>query len=272
MSLSFHESFPLECENIAKLLTVVVEKPSVSNIEIFELTGLGIGKNPRKGLVQPTIEYADCAGLIAVEPRGREIKLTGVGCVVFELDRQMKKSVTQWAMHYHLTRTSSKAEAWAHFVQEFLPLHQSFDRATYENSVEEKFGNRAKLRSIKPGLVLNSYTESRGLGQIRLLRKSGCEYVRRPPYIPTPYLVGYILAEIWEAQHPTRKMIDMSTLSEPGHIGPTVGLKDSELQEQLNALMHAGIIGQMREAPPYQVVRQWDNSLDLLQQAYTEGA
>ncbi|MGH9852526.1 MAG: DUF4007 family protein [Blastocatellia bacterium] len=271
MSLSFHESFPLECENIAKLLAVVVEKPSVSNVEIAELTGLGSGKNPRKGLVQPTIEYADCAGLITVEPRGRQINLTDVGRVIFEHDRQMKKPVTQWALHYHLSRAGGKAEAWAHFVQEFLPQHQKFERAVFEKSVEEKFGSRAKLRSIKPGLVLNSYTESRGLGLLRMLRESDREYLRGRPYIPTPYVIGYTLAEIWEARHPTRMMIDEDALSEPGHLGPTIGLKDSDSQEQLNDLTHIGIIGQMREAPPFQVVKQWGDKLELLRKAYVEG-
>jgi len=273
MSLSFHESFPLECENIAKLLAVVVEKPSVSNVEIAELTGLGIGKNPRKGLVQPTIEYADCAGLITIEPRGRQINLTDIGRVIFEHDRQMKKPVTQWALHYHLSRVGGKAEAWAHFVQEFLPRRQKFERTEFEKSIEEKFGNRAKLRSIKPGLTLNSYTESRGLGLVRLLRESGREYVRMRPDIPLPpYVIGYILAEIWDARHPTRMMIDEDALSEPGHLGPAVGLKDSDLQEQLNELTHIGVIGQMREAPPFQVVKQWSDKLELLRKAYEEGA
>jgi hypothetical protein len=272
MSLSFHESFPLECENIAKLLSVVTQKPSASNVEIAELTGLGIGKNPRKGLVQPTIEYADCAGLITVEPRGRQIKLTDVGRVVFECDRQMKKPVTQWALHYHLSRVGGKAEAWAHFVHEFLPHHQKFERVEYEKSVEEKFGSRAKLRSIKPGLVLNSYTENRGLGLVRLLRESGREYVRMRPNIPLPpYVIGYILAEIWDARHPTRMMIDEDALSEQGHLGPTIGLKDSDLQELLNDLTHIGVIGQMREAPPFQVVKQWGDKFELLRKAYAEG-
>ncbi len=273
MSLSFHESFPLECENIAKLLAVVVEKPSVSNVEIAELTGLGIGKNPRKGLVQPTIEYADCAGLITVEPRGRRINLTDVGRLIFERDRQMKKPVTQWVLHYHLSRIGSKAEAWAYFVQEFLPQHQKFKRAEFEKSIEEKFGERAKLRSIKPGLVLNSYTESRGLGLLRLLRESGREYAQARPNIPIPsYIIGYILAEIWDAQHPRWMMVDLDKLSEPGHLGPTIGLKDSDLQEQLNGLTQIGVIGQMREAPPFQVVKQWSDKLELLRQAYAEGA
>jgi hypothetical protein len=173
---------------------------------------------------------------------------------------------------YHLSRVGGKAEAWAHFVQEFLPQRQKFVRAEFEKSVEEKFGGRAKLRSIKPGLVLNSYTESRGLGLLRLLRESGREYVRAQPNIPLPpYIIGYILAEIWEARHPMRMMVDVDTLSEPGHLGPTIGLKDSDLQERLNDLTHIDVIGQMREAPPFQVVKQWGDKLELLRKAYVEG-
>src|SRR5262245_3585512 len=200
MSLTFHETFPLEFENLAKLLEVVVEKPSVSNVEIHDLTGIGIGQDPRKGLVQPTIEYAVCVGLITSEPGERRINLTDVGRVIFEHDRQMKKPVTQWALHYHLSRVGGKAEAWAHFVHEFLPQRQKFARGEFEKSIEEKFSDRAKLRSIKPGLVLSSYTESRALGLLRLLRESGREYVRARPHIPIPpYIIGYILAEIWDA-------------------------------------------------------------------------
>jgi hypothetical protein len=203
----------------------------------------------------------------------RQIRLTPAGQVVFECNRQMKKPVTQWMMHYHLSRTDSRAEAWAYFVQEFLPQHQKFQRAVFEKSIEGKFGSRAKLRSIKPGLVLNSYTENRGLGLVRLVRESGREYVRVRPNVPVPpYIIGYILAEIWEAQHPARMMIDLEKLDEPGHLGPTIGLKDFDLQEQLNALTHLGVIGQMREAPPFQVVRQWDDKLELLRKAYAEGA
>jgi hypothetical protein len=274
MSLSFHQTFPLECENIAKLLAVVNEKPSVSNTEIAELTGIGIGKNDRKGKVQPTIEYAAYSGLISIshEQSGRQIRLTDVGQATLEKDRQLKKPVTQWVLHYHLSRVGGEAEAWAYFVHEFLPDYPGFDRATLEMRVEERFGGRASLRSIKPGLVLSSYTESRSLGLLRLLREVGRQYFQAQPYIPTPYIVGYILAEIWDAKHPMRMMVDVDMLSEPGHLGPSVGLKGSDLQEQLNALTHLGIIGQMRGVPPYQVVRQWDNKLGLLEKAYEERA
>src|SRR5438034_7159637 len=45
MSLSFHKTFPLECDNIAKLLRAVAPNPLASNADIAEFTGIGIGKS-----------------------------------------------------------------------------------------------------------------------------------------------------------------------------------------------------------------------------------
>src|SRR5262249_8962327 len=109
-------------------------------------------------------------------------------------------------------------------------------------------------------------------GLLRLLRESGRRYFKAQPDIPTPYIVGYILAEIWDAQHPSRKMVDVDALSAPGHLGPSVGLRGSGVQEQLNELTHLGVIRQMREVPHYQVVRQWGDKFSMLEKAYEEGA
>lgn len=275
MSLSFHKTFPLECENIAKLLRVVTINPLASNTDIANATGIGIGQGVGDGKVRPTISYAEYAGLILVNPDSapRRIELTDVGKVVFELDAVMKKPVTQWVLHYHLSKEGGRARVWNYFTQTFLPFNPSFEKGQLERGLEEKFAGEATVKSINPGVLLKSYLDSSALGLLRFVRESGRnKYTRGRPYIPTPYVIGYILAEIWEAQHPERMMIDLDKLAEPGHLGTTVGLKDADLQEQLNALTHLGVIGQMREAPPYQVVKQWDDKLGLLRQAYREGA
>jgi hypothetical protein len=274
MSLSFHKTFPLECENIAKLLRVVAVNPIANNTDIAESTGIGIGKGVGDGKVRPTISYADYAGLIWVssDSAPRRIELTEVGKIVLEYDGALKKPVTQWVLHYHLSKEGGRARVWNYFTQAFLPFNSSFEKSALERGLEEKFAGEATVKSINPGVLLRSYLDSNALGLLRLIRESGRnKYTRGRPYIPTPYIIGYILAEIWDAQHPTRMMIDEAKLSEPGHLGPTIGLKDAELQEQLNALTHLGVIGQMREAPPFQVVKQWDNKLELLRKAYEEG-
>lgn len=273
MSLAFHKTFTLECENISKLLYAVSRNPFISNSEIAEATGIGIGKAKGDGKVRPTISYATYGGLISVnvDTKPRQIELTDIGKLVFARDRALKNPTSHWVLHYHLSKEKGGARAWSYFVQEFLPLNPSFNKSRLEAGLQEKFGDEAKIESINPGVLLKTYLDNRALGQLRLIRQSSRnEFMQAQPDIPTPYIISYILAEIWEAQHSTRMMVDLDALSAPGHLGSSVGLQGSVLQERLNALMHLGVIGQMREAPPYQVVRQWDDKLSLLAKAYEE--
>lgn len=274
MSLSFHQTFSLDCDNLARLLVVVKEHPFATNLEIHQATGIGIGKDERKGKVQPTIDYAIYGGLLALTNEGsrRKLRLTDVGKIVIEKDEWIKKTITQWVLHYHLSREKSEAEVWAFFVQEFLSSYREFERATFENALIEKFGQRAKLKSINPSVTLNSYLDGNSLGRIGLIRElSKNKYARAQPYIPNAHIVAYILAEIWENKNVESLMIEPSTLLERYHLATTMCIAESDLQYWLNMLSSLSIITQMREARPYQVVCQWNNKYDLLKKAYEEG-
>ena len=98
MSLSFHESFQLERENIAKALSLFNDDPSLTNLQVAEASGIGIGTDARKGKVQPTIEYAKHCGLLVetIENHTRRLNLTEVGKVIREHDAWLRKPVTQW--------------------------------------------------------------------------------------------------------------------------------------------------------------------------------
>lgn len=273
MSLTFHQTFPLDCENLAKLLPAVAENPHISNTEIAEATGIGIGKNDRKGKVQPTIEYAVHSGLLAFvsEQGGRRFVLTKVGGLVLEKDKWLKKPATQWVLHYHLSRQGSEAEAWTFFVHEFLPHNVEFERVTLERALGQRFP-AVKVKSINPGVLLTSYTDSNALGRMRIIKDlPKRKYLRAQSYVPNIYTFAYILAELWEAKHTGRMMIDPTTLNEPGHLATTMNMGEPEIQQSLNEMTSIGIIGQMREAPPYQISRHWDDKFDLLLKSYEEG-
>jgi hypothetical protein len=273
MSLSFHNTFPLERDNLAKLLTLVEESPSITNIQIAEATGIGIGTNPRKGKVQPTVDYATYSGLLHVSSveRKRRLNLTPIGKLILHNDPWLRKPVTQWVLHYHLSKQDSEAEAWAFFVHEYLPYHAEFERGDLEASLMEKFGHKIKLKILSPGVLLNSYLEGGSLGAIRLVReRMKRKYTRTQPYIPNVYTVAYVLAEVWGAKHAERSMIDPDVLSEPGHLGSTMSLSPIEVRSWLKQMNAVGVITQMQEAPPYQVVRRWSDILELLQKSYDE--
>jgi Protein of unknown function (DUF4007) len=273
MSLTFHQTFPLDCENLMKLLSRVEKDPFVSNEQIAEFTGIGIGKDRGKGKVQPTIDYASYSGLIRslTENGSRKLQITETGRVLMERDPYLKKPASLWVLHFFLSRDGSEAEAWSFFIQDFLPRYGEFTRGILESELGEKFGKRAKIRSINPGVLLNSYTDGKSLAPLRIIRpKSRSTYGRTQPYIPNAFTVAYILAQVWELKRPQRLMVSPAALLEPGDLARTMSLTESELQAWLDALTALGIVGQMREAPPYQVKRQWDDPLYLLRRSFDE--
>ncbi|HYJ85777.1 MAG TPA: DUF4007 family protein [Pyrinomonadaceae bacterium] len=273
MSLTFHESFQLERENLAKVLKLFNNDPSITNVQIAEACGIGIGADARKGKVQPTIEYAKHSGLLieTVENHTRRLSLTQFGKIAFQHDAWLRKPTTQWAMHYQISKLGSEAEAWTFLVHEFLPSNVEFERSMLEEALQNKFGDRAKLRSINPGVLLNCYLDGGGLERIRLIReKARHNFMRTQTYIPNHYITAYILAELWEAKHPERSMVGEDALLEPGHLATTMGFGEKELEGALRQMSALGAIAWMREAPPYQVARRWQDKLDLLDKAFIE--
>jgi len=231
MDLSFHQNFRLERNNIVKVLKCIKDNPTITNVEIYEATGIGIGKNPQHGKVQPTIFYALYGGLITEEQVDghRHLKLSDVGEIVFDNDSYLRKRVSHWVMHYHLSRMDSDAGAWAFFVHEFLQNHGSFTRKELEAALGEKFEGKATVKSINPGVL-----------------------------------------EIWERRHPTSTTVSSASLLETGHLASTLGVNEVSLQGQLDEMTDLGIIEQMRAVAPFQLVKLWDDKLELLKAAYAE--
>ncbi len=276
MSLSFHQTFRLELSNVERLIASIREQPTLDNVGISEATGIGIGKDPNHGKVQPTIDYATYGGLIEAHPteEGQQISLTDIGELVIENDRRLRKRVSHWVIHYHLSRPGSEAEAWTFFVHHFLPQFEppngSFRRFQLSSAIKHEFGGRASVKTVNPGLLTSCYTdESNALGKLRLVReKDKNEFVHSQPNIPNAFVAAYILADMWERRHPTSSTVSVSTLLQPGHLATTLGVDNTILQQLLDRMTAEKLIDQMRSVSPFQVVRGWDDKLELLQAAY----
>lgn len=271
MNLYFHEGFKLERENLTKILSLISRNPQITNVQIAEEAGIGIGKKESQGKVKPTINYGKYGGLLKEsETNGaRQLNFTDVGKVILANDPSLRKPTTQWVIHYHLSKNNSEAGVWTFFIHDFLPKNGEFGRSQLEDALVNRF--QVKPRSTGLGALLNCYVGGSGLERIRLVREQAkSKYARAQSYIPNAYTVAYILAEIWEAQHPERSMVDPAQLLEPGHLATTMNLSEREVTSWLNELSAFGIVKQMREAPPYQVARQWRDKLELLQKSYDE--
>lgn len=277
MKVDFHKSFNLERDNISKILVFVSENPTADRFKIAEETGIGIGARTSDGKVRPTIQYAIYSGLFTDESANskNDILLTEAGKIILEKDPRLKSAVTQWAMHYFLSRTENEAMVWSFFAHEFLPRHDEFEIETLRSELSQKF-DKLTADNIKDyrKILAACYTDRNGLVKTGLLGSYAKDSYIRGNTNQTEkyfkYLAAYVLAEIWEAKHSDKSMVEPQILRESGHLKTTLNLTDGDLQNCLDEMSAIGAIAQMREAPPFQVVRRWTDKFDFLRRAFEE--
>lgn len=271
--------FALERDNISKILAFASENLSGDRHIIAEETGIGIGINASDGKVQPTIQYAVYSGLLTDESSEikNNVSLSEVGKIIFERDARLKSAVTQWVMHYFLSRTENEALIWSFFVHEFLAHFTEFDSNTLEEKLKEKFSALSDRNNRENRRILTAcYTDGGALSKISLIEsferdkyvRGASDFSKEKPY--PAHLAAYILAEIWEAKHADKSMIATQVLQDGGHLATTLNLAGNDLQNCLDEMSAVGVVEQMREAPPFQVVRRWTDKFKLLRQAYDE--
>ena len=272
MKAYFHKSFAFERDNIAKILAFAAENSTSDRFKVAEETGIGIGKNASDGKVQPTIQYAVYSGLLNDESAElrNNISFSEVGEIIFKNDPRLKSSISQWVMHYFFCRPQNEAEIWAFFVHEFLPQYMNFDSQTLEDELKRKFTDLSERVNKENRRILTScYTEANGLSKTELVESfQKDEFVRGRVNYSNAYLAAYILAEIWEAKFGNESSVNPSALLESGNFATTLNLNEGDLQNCLNEMSAIGAIQQMREAPPFQVIRKWTDKFDLLRRAY----
>lgn len=274
MSLTFQRSFKLELDNVAKILAAIVEMPFGSRHQIADFTGIPIGKNEIHGKVDPTIIYATYCGLITtVADNGTKKRiLTDFGKIVFEYDKNLRRNETRWGIHYFLSSIRKGAPAWSYFVHRFLPKNEQFTRDNLNRELSAEFSDLS-VRYVNENerTLLQCYTEFGALGKLGLLESYEKDtYLRGVSDYPNSLFFGYVLAELWDEMHSDKSMISPDILFEPGHFATTFRLTSGDLQNVLDEMSAVGAIRQLREAPPFQVVRNWGNRFELLRRAYQE--
>ena len=277
MKAYFHNSYILERDNISKMLEFVRENPSSNRRKIAEATGIGIGKKDHHSKLLPTIRYAIYSGLLEKKSDENDIEatFTNVGNIIFENDLRLKSPVRQWIMHYFLCRTENEAMIWSFFVHKFLPKFPEFSHLDLRDELNLAFSQLTERNNRENQKILAAcYTDRNGLAKTGLLESyEKDKYIRgntnqTEKYFK--YLAAYVLAEIWEAKHADKSMVEPQVLRESGHLKTTLNLTDGDLQNCLDEMSAVGALAQMREAPPFQIVRRWTDKFDFLRRAFKE--
>ena len=116
-NLFFHETFQPEIPYISKILQLAIENESGDKLRISELTGIPTGD--RKGKVEPHIKYARYMGLInyVCNYGVYNLSATRLGKEIWVQDKYLHESITQWLLHYCISRENVGAPQWNFLVR-----------------------------------------------------------------------------------------------------------------------------------------------------------
>lgn len=172
MAVYFHGSFGLNRPQMAVILDHALKNPKLRDAELAKPFGYGAP------FAAKTRSWLHKTG---IAEQGFPLELTEMGKIVYEKDRKLETLTTQWFMHWELTTDPTRAEAWHYFFHEFLSSHPEFTRDDLINGLtarlrthsEKHFGPGSPLIVVIARKVIECYTESNALGQLRIIETNG---------------------------------------------------------------------------------------------------
>lgn len=274
----------LNKEELGRLLgSIVTENSPLTSVELTRRTAL-------KGNKLRSLKYwAKRASLV------NQGILTPEGKLVAIRDPYLETTVTDWLIHFHLSlgdSTSQKTpenlanwDVWLYFVYSFLPEHPQFSLNELTNTCVDIFTNEPQEKLKKAiRLVLRTYIEPVAIEKCKFLTQNYESFSSGVPNLSNPHTVGYLLAKTWERNFGSRNSVLVDdVLDAQLGLANVLGISREQLQLQLDILARHNIIEQ-RSAKPhlsgtkspiredtestYQIIRCWDNALELLEEAY----
>jgi hypothetical protein len=272
LQLSFHTTFALKKSELSRLLKVVAEVGLKGPIEeLMARTGFGNKK------VGPVKSWASRGGLI------RNGVLTPEGELVWKYDPRLLSQTTAWFMHFNLSfgdqglTTPPAAVAdwggWPYFVFAFRPQHPDFTEDDLAAEGAAVFDDKPSLIKSNFAYMLRAYTSPEALGACRFLTWNAGRntYEAGEPDLPNPFLIGHVLARLWERDFSGTTSVVTDDLSNH-HMGiaAVLGLHPSSMQRILDRLEGRSVVEQRRTVAPYQLVRRWESPFALLEKAYRD--
>lgn len=272
LQLSFHGTFALKKEDLRKILQAATEVKGLKDNRdgLMKRTGLGNEK------VLRIKSWAIRSGLV------RNDFLSPEGKLVLDHDPLLESPITDWFMHFYLS-LGDKGLApppahpadwggWTYFIYQFLPQNPRFttENLVYDSStIFEQETSKKLEKNFR--YVLRAYTEPDAIATCEFIQAiEPNRYQAGQANLPNTYLIGYILAKLWERDFPnSTSVLTDDLLNHPMGLTPVLGLEPDTAQEQLDKLESLALIEQRRSVPPFQVVRRWDDPLELLEKAYT---
>jgi hypothetical protein len=209
--------------------------------------------------------------------------LTAEGQLIATKDPYLETTVTDWVLHFHLSLKDNSL--WHHIVYEFLPQHSSFTQEDLIDHCIQTFILEPpdKIRkSVK--IIQKTYLDSSANAKSKFLVQDKKRYSVGQPDLSNSYTTGYLLAKLWEQHFKSQQAVLVDQIVDPAMgLALILGIQPAQLRQQLDNLAAFDIIEQ-RSAKPhltgivpqverdttasYQVIRRWENPVELLEKAY----
>lgn len=272
IGIVFHETFPLNRISVASVMRAI-EKWDCKNVPLFnhlrETTNLGT----RYCKAMP--RYAQGARLI-----DRKYQFTRFGQTVLLHDPSLMSEVTQWLMHYHLSAPQGPGPIYWHALvtstlRPGLVLRSSEVAQELAGILREQGLKELKPRALQStsAVFLGSYAQSNGLSALNVLQEQKVGvYKVLSPEPPPLWVLAYTLADYWEHHWAGQVTVNLSELTHHGSWASLFWMDAGTAEGQLQKLKQYGVIDLYRVAPPYQVVRLWQDKAVFLEKAYARAS
>lgn len=263
MNLTFHRTFSFSRSSVTKVLYIAKKNPGFKQSDLASNTDLGT-------IYQEAMpRYAKRAGLL-----DKKNLLTLFGRYVAGFDPQMEKQSTQWLLHYHLSAPHRSMAFWHYLVTQWFIPGNTFtaEQLTEDlaNFLQRSAGKTPAPRSVRSTVTIftGTYLKSDGLGRLGLLEKFEEGKYHVPEVSPpSSWVLGYALADYWQAHYGERLTVNLDDLIGKNFAGLFL-LGERGLTELLIELKQEGMIDLYRVARPYQVVLLQPNPEFALERLY----
>lgn len=264
----FHETFALSRPAVSSVL-LAVENYDRAQGTLFEHLRQNTNLGTRYCKAMP--RYGQGTGLL-----DRSYHVTEFGKLALTNDPYLTSEVTQWLMHYHLSAPQGPGPRfWHALVTRTLrpgrTLRSNEVAQELLSILQEQKQPEPTPRALQSTatVFLGTYARSDGLSALQVLRQEeDSSYSVLHPSPPPLWVLAYTLADYWEHHWPGQVTVNLSEITQPGGWASLFWMEQGTVGEQLQRLKQHGVIDLYRVAPPYQVVRLWENRMVLLERAY----
>lgn len=264
----FHETFALSRAAVASVMKAI-EGWNRSDLPLFDHLRESTALGTRYCKAMP--RYAQGTGLL-----DKDYQVTQLGQVVLSYDPSLMSEVTQWLMHYHLSAPQGPGPLfWHALVTRTLrpgrTLRSSEVAQELADILREQGQKEPTPRALQSTatVFLGSYARSDGLRALQVLREEeDGTYTVLTPEPPPLWVLAYTLADYWEHHWQGQVTVNLSELGQRGGWASLFWMDSGTMGQQLQKMKQCGVIDLYRVAPPYQVVRLWQDKAVFLERAY----